>query len=307
MVWISAGEFTMGSNDPRARDDERPTHRVHVDGFWMATSTVSSAQFRAFVDATHYVTVAERKPDWEDLRKQVPPGTPKPPDDVLQAGSAVFRPTPQPVDLRDWGEWWSWQPGADWRHPGGPGTSIAGKDDYPVVQVAYEDAEAYAKWAGKRLPTEAEWEFAARGGQDGKLFVWGDDAQPAGKAMANTFKGRFPVQDAAAPNETMPVASFAPNGYGLHDMAGNVWQFVSDWYRPDTYRLQAAAALSVNPAGPATSFDPDEPYAPKHVIRGGSFLYSEVFCFSYRPAARMKLSPDTGLPNVGIRLAQSAS
>jgi formylglycine-generating enzyme len=308
MVWIPGGEFTMGSDDPKARADERPAHRIRVDGFWMDKTVVTNAQFRAFVEATGYVTVAERKPDWEELKKQLPPGTPKPPDEVLKAGSTVFQPTDGPVDLSDWSQWWHWQSGADWRHPGGPGTSIDGKDDYPVVQVAWEDTLAYAKWAGKRLPTEAEYEFAARGGLDGKRFAWGDEFAPDGKFMANTWQGTFPAIDTAEDgfNGTSPVGSFPANGYGLFDITGNVWQHVSDWYRPDTYHEQAKQGVVANPVGPASSLDPDEPLSPKHVIRGGSFLCSEAFCFSYRPAARMKMSPDSALPNVGFRLVKTS-
>lgn len=225
---------------------------------------------------------------------------------MLVPGSAVFHPTKGAMDLSDWGEWWAWQPGADWRHPFGPGSSIDGKQDHPVVQVTWEDARAYAAWAGKRLPTEAEWEYAARGGLDGKRFAWGDDLRVDGKYMANFWQGPFPVRDAGEDGfqGTAPVKSFPPNGYGLYEMTGNIWQFVADFYRADTYSDQARAGVATDPAGPATSLDPDDPTVPKRVIRGGSFLCSEVFCFSYRPAARMKLSEDTSLPHVGFRLVQ---
>ena len=297
----------MGSDDLKARADERPTHRVRVDGFWIDKTAITNAQFRRFVETTGYVTIAERKPDWEELKKQLPPGTPKPPENLLVAGSVVFEPPQRPVDLSDWSEWWRWQLGADCRHPGGPGTSIEGKDNHPVVQIAWEDAAAFAKWAGKRLPTEAEYEFAARGGLDGKRFAWADEFVPDGRFMANTWQGVFPATDTAEDGfaGTAPVASFPANGYGLSDMTGNVWQHVSDWYRADTYREQASRGVAHNPAGPPSSFDPDEPLSPKHVIRGGSFLCSEAFCFSYRPAARMKLAPDSALPNVGFRLVKA--
>jgi formylglycine-generating enzyme len=272
--FLIPGGFALGLAD------ERPTHRVRVDGFWMDKTVITNTQFQRFVEATDYVTVAERKPDWEELKKQLPPGTPKPPDDLLVAGSGVFQPTTGPVDLSDWGQWWRWQPGANWRHPGGPDTSIEGKDDYPVVQVAWEDAVTYAKWAGKRLPTEAEYEFAARGGFDRKRFAWGDDFRPDGKFMANTWQGAFPATDTGEDGfkGTAPVASFPSNGYGLFDMTGNVWQHVSDWYRADTYSEQAKQGIVSNPVGPASSFDPDEPLSPKHVIRGAHI-------FAQRPSA----------------------
>jgi formylglycine-generating enzyme required for sulfatase activity len=308
MRWVPAGEFMMGSDDPKARADERPAHRVSVDGFWIDATAVTNSEFRRFVDATGYLTLAERSPDWDELKVQLPPGTPKPAPEMLVAGSAVFRPTASAVPLSDWSRWWGWQPGASWRHPDGPNSSMDGKDDHPVVQIAWTDAVAYAEWAGKRLPTEAEWEYAARGGLGGKRFAWGDNFQSDGRNMANIWQGTFPVADTGADGfkGTAPVASFPPNGYGLYEMTGNVWQHVADWYRPDAYREPATSGVVSNPLGPAQSFDPDEPYAPKRVIRGGSFLCNEAFCFSYRPAARMKLSPDTGLPNVGFRLVINA-
>jgi sulfatase modifying factor 1 len=214
MAWIPRGEFTMGSDDPKARADERPIHRVRVDGFWIDKTPVTNAEFRRFVEATGYVTVAERKPDWEELKKQLPSGTVKPSDDVLVAGSGVFQPTQGPVDLSDRSEWWRWQPGADWRHPGGPGSSIEDKDDHPVVQVAWEDAVAYASWIGKRLPTEAEYEFAARGGLNGKLFAWGDEFTADGKFLANTWQGTFPATDTGEDGYGPPPYYGRPPYYG---------------------------------------------------------------------------------------------
>jgi len=306
MVWIPGGEFTMGSaaNDPEARPHELPAHRVRVDGFWMDATEVTNGQFRAFVDATKYVTTAERRPTWEELKKQAAPGTPEPPPESLVAASLVFSPPRGPVPLDDAARWWSLTPGAGWRHPEGPQSSIEGKDDYPVVQVSWDDAAAYAKWAGKRLPTEAEWELAARGGLEGKRFFWGDD--PVSPKRANTWQGRFPDTNAAEDGYTTtnPVRAFAPNGYGLFGTAGNVWEWCSDFYRPDTYQTDAARGIVVNPKGPDTSFDPRNPHSPARVQRGGSFLCDETYCSSYRVAARMAGSADTGLSHLGFRCAR---
>jgi formylglycine-generating enzyme len=302
MVWVPGGDFAMGAadGDQEARPDELPAHRVRVDGFWMDETEVTNAQFRAFVEATGYVTMAERAPVWEELQKQLPPGTPKPPDDQLVAASLVFTGTKGPVGLEDFSQWWTWTPGADWRHPEGPGSSIDGKDDHPVVHVSWDDAAAYAKWAGKRLPTEAEWEFASRGGLDGKRYAWGDD--PLTVARANTWQGTFPysntIEDGYA--TTAPVRAFAANGYGLYGTAGNVWEWCADWYRNDTYAA-SAGRVSVNPAGPESSFDPGDPTAPKRVSRGGSFLCHASYCASYRPAARMRSTPDTAMQHTGFR------
>lgn len=311
MVWIPGGEFTMGSTDALARSDEAPKHRVRVDGFWMNATEVTNAQFAAFVAATGYKTVAELPIDWEELKKQVAPGTPKPPDEMLRPGSLVFTPPDHPVDLRDYTQWWSWTIGADWRHPQGPDSNIKGKGNYPVVQIAYEDAKAYCGWAGKRLPTEAEWEFAARGGLDGKVNVWGD--QPVDPKRCNTWQGHFPDNNTAEDGfaGTAPVKQFPPNGYGLYDMSGNVWEWCSDLYRPDTYALLARElgenGVAVNPKGPTASLDPRNPFSPEvRVHRGGSFLCHDSYCASYRPSARMACPTDTGLEHLGFRCVMSA-
>jgi formylglycine-generating enzyme required for sulfatase activity len=306
MRLIPGGEFTMGSDAPDAEPQERPAHRVRVSSFRMDATDVTNAQFRRFVKSTGYVTTAERKPDWEELKKQVPPGTPRPPAEKLVPASLVFVAPRKPVPLDNPAAWWRWVPGASWRHPDGPGSSIAGKDRYPVVQVSWEDAAAYCKWAGKRLPTEAEWEFAARGGLDGKRYSWGDAELSAEHPQCNTWQGHFPDQNTVKDGYrgASPVKSFPANGYGLYDMAGNVWQWCADWYRADAYQ-QLPAGVAVNPAGPADSFDPAEPYMPKRVNRGGSFLCNAAYCASYRVSARRGTSPDSSLAHLGFRCVLS--
>ena len=303
MRWIPPGEFTMGTDSGQSMVNERPAHRVRLDGFWIDETPVTNAEFARFVKATRYVTTAERAPKWEELRKQLPPGTPRPDASRLVPGSLVYTPPPRPVPLDDMSGWWSWVPGASWRHPEGPQSTVAGRETEPVVQVSWDDAAAYAKWAGKRLPTEAEWEYAARGGLEGKRFAWGDEYRPGGKFMANTFQGHFP--DGSVPEDgysrRSPVRAFPANGYGLYDMAGNVWQWTSDWYRIDYFADLAHAGVAANPTGPKESFDPGDPYAKKRVIKGGSFLCNASYCESYRPSARRGTPPDTGSEHVGFR------
>jgi formylglycine-generating enzyme required for sulfatase activity len=308
MVWVRGGEFIMGADSSLGWADEKPAHRVRVDAFWMDETEVTNAQFRAFVDATGYVTTAESAPDLTEILRQLPPGTPAPPREMLVAGSLVFRPTAGPVDTRDFSQWWHWTPGACWRHPEGPGSSIDGKDDHPVVHVSWDDAVAYAKWAGKRLPSEAEWELAARGGLDSKPYVWGDDTPGAGgKWQCNIWQGSFPYHNTAADgNErTAPVKSYAPNGYGLYDMAGNVWEWCADWYDRELYHRRADQAEIVNPSGPERTIDPRRPFMPQRVQRGGSFLCNDSYCSRYRPSARHACSPDTGMSHVGFRCVRS--
>src|SRR5882672_412306 len=311
MVWVPGGEFQMGSDHKLSQRNERPAHKVRVTAFWMDRTHVTNAQFAAFVKATGYVTTAERKPDWETIKAQLFPGTPKPPDSALVPGAMVFVGTDRPVPLNDYSRWWAWMPGADWRHPQGPKSSIEGKDDHPVVQVSYEDALAYAKWAGKRLPTEAEWEFAARGGLEQATYAWGDDLVPEGRPMANIWEGkqeRFPVVSpkAGGAEGTSPAATFPPNGYGLYDMTGNAWQWVADWYEADFFAAQAKVAKVLDPKGPSESHDPDDgsapANAPKRVIRGGSFLCNVDYCLSYRPSARRGSDPYNPMSHLGFRL-----
>jgi formylglycine-generating enzyme len=303
MAWIPRGTFLMGTNDKESFPNERPAHLVQVQGFWMDEHDVTNAEFAKFVEATGYVTTAERKIDWEDLKKQLPPGTPQPDKSALVPGSLVFTPTSGPVPLNDLSAWWRWVHGANWRHPEGPESSIEGRENHPVVQVSWYDAVAYAQWAGKRLPTEAEWEFAARGGLESKRYVWGDDFKPGGKYMANTWQGLFPVRDTGEDGfvGTSPVGSFPANGYGLYDMAGNVWQWCSDWYRVDAHIEAASQKVCRDPAGPAQSYDPGDPYSPKRVVKGGSFLCNPSYCESYRPSARRGTPPDTGSSHTGFR------
>jgi formylglycine-generating enzyme len=299
MVWIPGGEFAMGSEE---FSDARPVHRVAVDGFWMDATEVTNAEFDRFVRATSYVTVAERVPRAEDYPGALP--------ENLVAGSVVFTPPPTEVPLDNHYRWWRYVPGADWRHPEGPASSITNRMDHPVVHVAYEDVLAYAKWGNKRLPTEAEWEFAARGGLDGKPYVWGDEFRPHGKFMANTFQGHFPDKNTGEDGflSTSPVKAFPPNGYGLYGMAGNVWEWVSDWYRPDYYaQLAAAGGIAHNPKGPIDSFDPMQPGAIKRVQKGGSFLCTDQYCARYMPGGRGKGEPDTGTNHTGFRCIRDAS
>jgi sulfatase modifying factor 1 len=307
MIWIEAGTFMMGGDNKQAAADEYPKHKVMVDGFWMDVTEVTNAEFGSFVKATDYITTAERKPDWNVLKKQLPPGTPKPDDSLLVAASLVFAPPSQAVSLDDYSQWWEWRKGANWKHPHGPGSNIKGKDNYPVVHISWFDAVAYCKWAGKRLPTEAEWEWAARGGLQNKLYPWGNERVDEGKVKANTWQGHFPIQNTLRDKfyGLAPVASFAPNGYGLYDMAGNVWGWCADYYHNEYYQTINSSGGIKNTQGPDNSYDPDEPYAKKkRVIRGGSFLCNESYCTGYRVARRMKSTEDSGMEHLGFRCVQ---
>jgi len=295
MVWVPGGEATLGSQNG---DRDAPLHKVRLGGFWMDATEVTNDQFAAFVRATGYVTDAERKPTKEDV-----PGVP---EHLLEAGSLVFTPPPDAVDLREFWLWWSFVPRASWLLPEGPGSSIARRGSHPVVHVSWRDAVAYAKWAKKRLPTEAEWEFAARGGLDRQRYVWGSDAKPGDAPPANIWQGEFPRENTAEDGfaTTAPVRAFAPNGFGLYGMSGNVWEWCNDWYHPRGYG--DVQALQVDPKGPARSYDPQEPGAQKRVMRGGSFLCSDVYCLGYLPGTRMKSTPDTSLCHTGFRCVSDA-
>jgi formylglycine-generating enzyme required for sulfatase activity len=309
MVWIPGGEFSMGAADAvpgdvvgaEATRDARPIHRVSVDAFWMDRTEVTNDQFAAFVAATGYVTVAERVPRAQDF-----PGVPR---ERLAAGSIVFSPPNGAVPLDNPLQWWAYVKGANWRHPFGPASSVAGRGTVPVVHVAYEDAEAYAKWAGKRLPTEAEWEFAARGGLPGKRYPWGDEFTPHSQWMANSHQGHFPDHDTHEDRFAgiAPVGQFPPNGYGLVDVAGNVWEWTSDWYRRDYYAdLAVAGSVARNPQGPPTAVDPEEPGAAKRVQRGGSFLCTDQYCSRYMVGTRGKGEVTSGTNHLGFRCIVSA-
>jgi formylglycine-generating enzyme required for sulfatase activity len=298
MVRIPGGVFKMGSND--FYSEERPTHNVEVDGLWMDEHPVTVTEFRTFVKATGYVTLAERPLDAADYPDAEP--------DLLVPGSLVFDSPGHPVDLRDASNWWTYRPGAQWRYPEGPGSTLHGRDRHPVTHIAPEDAEAYATWIGKTLPTEAEWEFAARGGLDGATFVWGNEFAPKGKMMANTWQGEFPWQNLGTDGfkGTSPVKSFPPNGYGLYDMAGNVWEWTSDFFT--TFKgFERACCVPKNPraTSPESSLVVGEPGAqiPRKVIKGGSYLCAPNYCLRYRPAARQGEATDTSTSHIGFRCA----
>ncbi len=303
MVWIKGGIFSMGADNEQGRRDEYPKHTVKLNGFFMDVSEVTNEQFAAFVKATGYITTAEKDVKWEDLKKQLPAGTEKPSPEMLKAASLVFVPTENPVNLQDYSQWWQWMHNANWQHPKGPGSDIAGKEKFPVVHVSWDDANAYCKWAGKRLPTEAEWEYAARGGLKNNIYAWGNENVDSGKIKCNYWQGSFPNKNENTDGffGEAPVKTFAPNGYGLYDMAGNVWEWTADLYN-NTYYEQVAKINSVNnPKGPVKSYDPDEPTISKRVMRGGSFLCNESYCSGYRVAARMKSSADSGMEHLGFR------
>lgn len=309
MVWIPGGKFLQGAvpMDKMAMAHEKPQHEVQVSGFFMDIHPVTNKQFSKFIDETGYITVAERGIDWEEMKKQVPTGTPKPHDSILQPGSLVFKKTDSSVpNLYDYSQWWKWKIGANWKHPNGPESSIEDKDNHPVVQIAFEDAFAYCEWADRRLPTEAEWEYAARAGNENLIYFWGNDTSKLSK-YANTWEGEFPVENTLDDGfeRQAPVMSYPANDLGLYDMSGNVWEWTSDWYNEGYYGQVSQNGIMKNPTGADKPYNSNNPYAQEKVIKGGSFLCSASYCASYRISARMATSLDSGLEHLGFRTVKS--
>ena len=312
MVKITGGKFTMGGNTQavvndlpgtQPRDDEFPNHLVEVTGFWMDETEVTNAQFSEFVEATGYLTTAERAIELAEIMAQLPPGSPEPDPEILAAGSLVFVYPDKDARNLQVNNWWEFKKGASWKKPQGEGSSINGKENHPAVHISWYDANAYAKWAGKRLPTEAEWEYAARGGKDNQVYPWGDQLANDDKTKANFWQGEFPItnQQLDGHEKTAPVKSFEPNQFGLYDMAGNVWEWCNDWFHASYYACLVKNNEFENPQGPEGSFDPYQPSVPVKVVRGGSFLCNDSYCSGYRSGSRMKSSPDTGLEHTGFR------
>ena len=305
MAYIPGGTFIMGSDAKDVLTHEGPAHEVTVHPFFMDEHEVTNAEFARFVEATQYITVAERPIDWEVLKLETPEGTPKPPDSLLQPGSLVFKAiTDRPLSEIGYFDWWNWVVGANWQHPEGPGSDIVGKGEHPVVHIALEDALAYAKWAGKRLPTEAEWEFAAKGGHPKARFAWGDENPIGNPKLANIWQGPFPQGNTALDGfeTTAPVKSFPPNSYGLYDISGNVWEWTTDQYDFRYYEALSSEGHCRNPTGSNKVFDPNDPYAKdKRVIKGGSFLCHVSYCESYRPSARMATEVNSSQMHLGFR------
>ncbi|WP_103072348.1 formylglycine-generating enzyme family protein [Aquimarina sediminis] len=310
MVWIPGGEFTQGAlkNDTLIMAHEKPAHQVSVDGFFMDITEVTNGQFKKFVNKTGYITIAEREVIWEEIKKQLPNDAPKPHDSILQPGSLIFKKTKESVpNLYDYSQWWQWKIGANWKHPLGPDSSIEGKDNYPVVHIAYEDAIAYCNWAGRRLPTEAEWEYASRGkNEKNTIFFWGNDQTILNK-YANTWEGEFPTYNTLTDGyeNKAPVGFYSPNSYHLYDMAGNVWEWTTDWYNVKYYKQLKQQGVIHNPKGAAKPFNPNNPTLQEKVIKGGSFLCSDTYCASYRNSARMATSIDSSLEHLGFRTVVS--
>jgi formylglycine-generating enzyme required for sulfatase activity len=311
MVWVAQKTFLQGAKnmDTYAMQREKPAHYVTVDGFFIDIAEVTNKQFKAFVDATNYITIAERPIDWEDMSKDLPPGTPKPHDSILKPGSLIFNKNVNAVvNMQNYGQWWTWKIGANWKHPQGPNSSISGQDDYPVVHVAYEDALAYCKWANRRLPTEAEWEAAAQGKHSNAVFTWGNNPDLL-NTLSNTWQGTFPTLNKSADGfeYIAPVKSFDPNTIGLYDMTGNVWELTSDNYNIDYYQSLKNESNIMNPKGALKSYNPNNPYVEEKIIKGGSFLCHASYCASYRISAKMGTSKDSGSDHVGFRTVATAS
>lgn len=308
MVRIPVGQYRMGSDGEQAQADEKPVHEIRIDAFWMDATEVTNRQFRQFVEATGYVTTAERKISMEEIMSQLPPGTPPPDPELLEPFSLVFSAPKEKRQYYSVGDWWAMVKGASWKHPQGPGSDLEGKDEYPVIHVSWYDAMAYAKWAGKRLPSEAEWEYAARAGKPENKYPWGNEHPDLGTPKANIWQGEFPLNNQVQDGfrKLAPVGSFPANDYGLYDMAGNVWEWCTDWYHADYYAQKVSARQNLNPLGPERTYDPQNPTIPQKVIRGGSFLCNDSYCSGFRVSARMKSSADTGLEHTGFRCVRSA-
>lgn len=305
MVWVEGKTFIQGAKteDKFAMMREKPAHQVEVDGFFIDITEVTNKQYKSFVDATGYITVAERTIDWEEMKKELPAGTQKPHDSILQPGSLIFNKNVNAVvNMNNYTQWWTWKVGANWKHPEGPNSTIEGKDNYPVVHIAYEDALAYCKWANKRLPTEAEWESAAQGNLTDNIFTWGNEYETLTN-NANTWQGSFPVKNESIDGFELiaPVKSYPPNSIGLYDMLGNVWELTSDLFNVNYYKELDTSQPIINPQGSKTAYSPDNPYQKEHVIKGGSFLCHDSYCASFRISARMGTSVDSGSDHTGFR------
>lgn len=301
MVLIPSGTLNMGGDNDQADANEFPKHKVEINSFWMDEHEVTNTQFKKFTDATKYITIAERPVIWDEIKTALPPGTPKPADSLLQPGALVFQELTEQVPLNDPSRWWRWTIGANWKHPEGPDSNLENTMNHPVVHISWEDAMAYAKWANKRLPSEAEWEWAARGGKENTIYSWGNEDVNEGKPKANFWQGAFPYKNIMSDGylSTAPVKSFDPNGYELYDMSGNVWEWCSDWLDMEFYKK--SNAIKSNTKGPSVGYNPYNPYQQEKVIRGGSFLCNDGYCSGYRNARRMGSSTDTGLNHTGFR------
>lgn len=309
MVWVKGTQFIQGAkqDDPFAMPRERPSRNVIIDGFFIDATEVTNAQFAKFVAETNYVTIAERPIDWETMKKDLPPGTPKPHDSILQPGSLVFNNNLKAMpSMNNYTQWWKWQKGADWKHPQGPDSNIDGKETYPVVHVAYDDAVAYCTWANRSLPTEAQWEAAAQGGQKNAIYTWGNN-QDALMQNANTWEGVFPVENTGEDGNISfaPVKSYPPNAIGIYDILGNVWEWTSDIYNERYYAESATDTILKNPKGATTYYNPQNPYQVEMVMKGGSYLCHKSYCASYRISARMSTSRDSGSDHLGFRTVKN--
>ena len=303
MVLIPGGEYLMGSDKSESYTNEKPVHRVVVSSFFMDKYEVTNQQFLQFVNETGYTTTAEKKINWDEMMSQLRPGTSRPPDSLLEPGSLIFKASSYSIPLNDESSWWEWEKGAFWKHPSGKNSSINEIMDHPVVHISWDDAVAYAQWAGKRLPTEAEWEWAARGKKTDAIYPWGNESINETPMKANFWQGHFPYRNTKQDGYylTGPVGSFIPNEYGLYDMAGNVWEWCSDFYHINSYSYDKEKGICINPKGPKTFYDPSEPFAIKKILRGGSFLCNDSYCSGYRVSRRMSSSKDTGLMHTGFR------